>query len=167
LPTLIGTPTGICRNVEAAGVYFRCEFHGGYLDTLPAAEPLDAATALLVSQFLLDRAERVAFFRGIGERLRPGGWMIHSELAGDTSSAEYQWLLDIWWRLTRPAIAPADGLEKMRAAFEKDVAVLPSDEVAAIVMAGGFETPVQFLQTGLIHAWFARRVAHSAALEAR
>ncbi|HTU17555.1 MAG TPA: hypothetical protein VMG10_05780 [Gemmataceae bacterium] len=31
------------------------------------------------------------------------------------------------------------------------------DFVAAVVASGGFEVPVQLLQTGLIHAWFARR----------
>jgi hypothetical protein len=29
--------------------------------------------------------------------------------------------------------------------------------VAAIIEAGGFETPVQFFQAGLIHAWHAKR----------
>ena len=47
----------------------------------------------------------------------------------------------------------------MRAAYDRDVAILPPGEVAAIVASGGFEAPVQFLQTGLIHAWFARRTA--------
>ena len=45
----------------------------------------------------------------------------------------------------------------MRAAYDRDVAILPPAEVAAIVASAGFEAPVQFLQTGLIHAWFARR----------
>src|SRR3712207_7126151 len=51
----------------------RCAFHAGYLDSLPPAEAFDVATALLVSQFILDRAARSGLFRGIGERLRPGG----------------------------------------------------------------------------------------------
>jgi tRNA (cmo5U34)-methyltransferase len=38
-------------------------------------------------------------------------------------------------------------------------AILPPGEVAAVVASGGFEPPAQFLQTGLIHAWFARRTA--------
>ena len=54
---------------------------------------------------------------------------------------------------------PPEGLDRMRAAYDRDVAILPPGEVAAIVASGGFEVPVQFLQTGLIHAWFARRTA--------
>jgi tRNA (cmo5U34)-methyltransferase len=34
--------------------------------------------------------------------------------------------------------------------------MLPDDRVGEIIRAGGFESPVQFLQTGLIHAWYAR-----------
>lgn len=148
----------VCRRkAEEAGLAPRCVFHAGYLDSLPPSDPFDAATALLVSQFLLDRTVRSDFFREIGERLRPGGWLVSSDLAADTTSAAYQSLSEVWWRVMRAADTPPDGLDRMRAAYERDVAILPPGEVAAVVAAGGFETPVQFLQTGLIHAWFARR----------
>ncbi len=148
----------VCRRkAEECGVASRCAFHVGYLDSLPATEPFDAATSLLVSQFILDRAARSNFFREIGERLRPGGWLVNADLAGDIGSEKYQNLLELWWRVMRGADAPAEGLDKLRTAYERDLGVLPPEEVAAIVASGGFETPVQFLQTGLIHAWFARR----------
>ncbi|HET7274536.1 MAG TPA: hypothetical protein VFI91_05125 [Longimicrobiaceae bacterium] len=43
----------------------------------------------------------------------------------------------------------------MRATYARDVAILPTDEVGAIMTAGGFETPTQFFQASLIHAWYA------------
>lgn len=148
----------VCRRkAEECGIAARCVFHAGYLETLPPAEAFDAGTALLVSQFILDRTARSDFFRRIGERLRPGGWLVSSDLAADTRSAEYPSLLEVWWRVMRAADAPPEGLERMRAAYDRDVAVLPPDDVSAIVASGGFDTPVRFLQTGLIHAWFARR----------
>lgn len=52
---------------------------------------------------------------------------------------------------------PTEAVERMRAASDRDVAVLPPDDVAAIIAAGGFDAPIQFLQTGLIRAWYARR----------
>lgn len=148
----------VCRRkAEESGVASRCVFHAGYLESLPVGEAFDAATALLVSQFILDRAARSDFFREIGARLRPGGWLVSSDLAADTASAEYPPLLDIWWRVMRATDASPEGLDRMRAAYDRDVAVLPPGEVGAILVSGGFEKPVQFLQTGLIHAWFARR----------
>jgi len=150
----------VCRQkAEECGVASRCVFHNGYLDSLPAAEPFDAATALLVSQFLLDRSARADFFREIAQRLRPGGWLIGSDLAADTASPAYRGLLEVWWRVMRTADASPEGLDRMRAAYDRDVAILPPDEVAAIVSAGGFDAPVRFFQAGLIHAWFARRTA--------
>ena len=54
---------------------------------------------------------------------------------------------------------PAAGLEQMRAAYAKDVAILAPRDVESIIRSGGFEAPVAFYQAGLIHAWFSRRAS--------
>jgi tRNA (cmo5U34)-methyltransferase len=150
----------VCRRkAEASGVASRCVFHACYLEALPPSEPFDVATALLVSQFILDRTVRENFFREIADQLRPGGVLICADLAADTASPEYEHLLQVWWRVMRGADVPTDGLDRMREAYDRDVAILPPEEVAAIIAAGGFDPSVQFLQTGLIHAWFAQRSA--------
>ncbi|MGH8216019.1 MAG: hypothetical protein ACREPZ_10050, partial [Rhodanobacteraceae bacterium] len=58
---------------------------------------------------------------------------------------------------------PPGGVERMRAAYAKDVAILPPDIVASIIQSGGFETPTRFFQAGLLHAWFAKRTSGSTA----
>ena len=61
-----------CRALaEREGFAGRCVFHEGYLDSLPEAGPFDAATCFLVSQFLLDRGERVGFFHCVFTLIRP------------------------------------------------------------------------------------------------
>jgi len=148
----------VCRRkAEERGVSARCEFHEGYLESLPPGEAFDAATSLLVSQFILDRDARSGFFREIADRLRPGGRLVNADLASDASPAAYQSLRDVWFRVMRANDLTAEAVEKMRAAYDRDVAVLPPEEVGGIISAGGFEAPVQFLQTGLIRAWYARR----------
>jgi tRNA (cmo5U34)-methyltransferase len=147
------------RKVEDSGVSSRCEFHGGYLDTLPQSEPFDAATSLLVSQFLLERESRIGFFREIAGRLRPGGYLVSSDLAADTDAPSYQALLQVWFRLMSGANVSSENLERMRAAYGRDLALLPPNEVAKVIAAGGFDTPILLLQTGLIHTWVARRPA--------
>ena len=52
---------------------------------------------------------------------------------------------------------PAAGVEQMRAAYSRDVAVLPAQQVAGIIQAAGFKAPVQFFQAGLMHGWISRR----------
>lgn len=57
------------------------------------------------------------------------------------------------------AEVPAERIEHMRVTYARDVAVLPTDAVGAIVSSGGFESPIQFFQAGLIHAWYAKRTS--------
>jgi len=146
------------RRAEQEGFAARCQFHAGYLDTLPTGEAFDGATCFLVSQFMLDRTARAAFFQGIAVRLKAGGILASSDLASAAGAAGHDALLQVWLTLMAAAAGlPPDAVERMRAAYAKDVAILPATEVAAILEAGGFVAPVQFFQAGMIHAWFSRR----------
>jgi tRNA (cmo5U34)-methyltransferase len=152
-----GAMLAVCRKkAEAGGFLSRCEFHEGYLASLPAQPAFDGATCFLVSQFILDQHARVGFFRGIADRLREGGILASSDLASDVESSEYEALLDTWLNMMLAAGIPAAGLEQMRAAYGRDVAILPPAQVASLIKSGGFAAPVQFYQAGLIHGWFSR-----------
>jgi len=149
-----------CRaRAEADGFAARCSFHHGFLDTLPTGAAFDGATSFLVSQFLVDRAERTRFFAGIAARLRPGGLLASSDLASDTASPAYDVLLPAWMRMMAMADVSPDALQRIRDAYRDDVGVLPPTDIAAIIEAGGFETSTQFFQAGLIHAWISRTPA--------
>jgi tRNA (cmo5U34)-methyltransferase len=154
-----GPMLDVCRRrAEADGVASRCVFHQGYVETLPAESRFDAATAFLVSQFILDRDARTGFFRAIAERLRPGGYLVSSDLTADLSTTEGQELMEIWFRLMTGTVhLPAESINAMRNAYAKDVAVRPREEVASVIAAGGFERPTALFQNGLILGWYARR----------
>ena len=154
-------PSGVMLEVsrakaEKGGYASRCRFHEGYLESLPEHDAFDAATCFLVSQFILDPQERSDFFASIGARLRPGGLLASSDLASDVASSGFEALLDVWLKMMQVAGIPAAGLEQMRAAYARDVGVLPPARIASIIRAGGFDEPVMFYQSGLIHAWFSR-----------
>ena len=144
------------RKAQEHGIASRCTFHEGYLDSLPHSEPFDAATSLLVSHFILQRDERTGFFRGIRQRLRPNGILINSDLTSDTDAPHYGALLEVWMRTMAGADLSQEKQEQMRAAYRRDVAILAPEIVAGMMASGGFDTPVQFYQCGLIHGWFAR-----------
>ena len=141
----------------AAGIADRCEFHEGYLDSLPLAEPYDAATSFLVSQFVLDVEKRRDFFRQIAERVVPGGYLLDAELAGDMSTPEFAELFEVWLRVFEFADFTPPMIEGLRGAYGRDVAITPPREIEALIASAGFEPPIAFLQTGLIHAWFTKR----------
>ncbi|PQO42712.1 SAM-dependent methyltransferase [Blastopirellula marina] len=140
-----------------AGIADRCEFHVGYLDTYRNTQPFDAATSLLVSQFLLDRDVRTDYFRQIGQRLRPGGYLVSSDLSANTNSTEYERLLQIWMRTLQLGGVSQEATQKMREAYANDVAVLPPAEVSQMIASAGFAEPTCFYQVGLVHAWHAIR----------
>ncbi len=147
-----------CRERAVQGNFLaRCEFHEGYVETLPPGEPCHAATSFLVSQFILDRAARTEYFRSIAARLQAGGILATSDLASDVSSAEFEALVGAWMNMMAGAGIPPEARAKMREAWRKDVAILPPTQVASLIQAAGFDTPTLFHQAGLIHAWFARR----------
>jgi tRNA (cmo5U34)-methyltransferase len=148
----------VCRQrAEENGIAARCTFHEGYLDTLPATEAFDAATCFLVSHFILDSGERSNFFRQIAARLHPDAYLVSSDLASDISTSNYKSLLEVWIRTLKSSDWP--NAERLREIYGRDVALLSTQEVETIIKAGGFECPVLFLQTALIHAWYSKRAA--------
>jgi tRNA (cmo5U34)-methyltransferase len=152
----------ICRlRVEESGLSSRCTFHEGYLDSLPESDSFDAATCLFVSHFIMQPEDRSNFFSQIAQRLHPQGYLINADIAVDRSSSAYLDILTVWLGMWKSAGVPDEGLEKMRAAYGRDVAVLPPSEVGSIVAAGGFDLPVQFFQTLLMHAWYAKRTVQT------
>ncbi len=153
-----GPMLDLCRRrAEKEGFSSRCDFHEGYLDSLPATGPHDAATCFLVSQFILDQQARSGFFREISNKLKPGGILASSDLASDVASSEYEVLLRAWMNMMASSDISPEGIARMRKAYAHDVGVLPRERVASIIEAGGFEPPVQFFQAGLIHGWLSKR----------
>lgn len=151
----------VCRRrAEEEGISERCVFHEGYLDSLPAGEGVEkfhAATSILVSQFILDAGERVAFFRGMAERLVPGGVLVNADLSADMASADYTEVLDVWARLMISDVLTPEKVANIRAAYGREVAMTRPEEIVGMMVAGGFERPVAVLQALLIRAWVARR----------
>jgi tRNA (cmo5U34)-methyltransferase len=144
----------ICyRKVDEAGVASRCHFHEGYLDSLPRTEPFNAAISILVSQFLIDPAQRRDFFHQIAIRLRPGGHLINADLASSLNSSTFESLFEIWLKAhghTPQAERPS------QTGWGKDVAVSRPEEIESIISGAGFEWPILFYQALFIHAWHAR-----------
>lgn len=142
------------RKAEVQGIASRCEFHQGYLDSLPVMAPFDAATSILVSQFVTDPVERRGFFRGIAERLRRGAPLASADLACEMTSDEGRRLLDVWFEMM--SVNP-EARERAKGIYGSQVAVVPPEAVSELIREGGFDAPVRFFQSGLIHAWFARQ----------
>jgi tRNA (cmo5U34)-methyltransferase len=153
-----GPMLAVCRERAATqGFVDRCYFHEGYLDSLPDLQLHDAATCILVSQFILDSKARSDFLRSVSRRLKAGGLLASADLASDVQSLEYEVLLRAWMSMMSSADISPENIERMRNAYANDVGVLSPTTVESIIEAGGFEQPVLFFQAGLMHAWLSKR----------
>lgn len=155
-----GAMLDVCRQrANDEGFIARCNFHEGYLESLAPGEGYQGATCFLVSQFIVDEAERSRFFRSIAHRLAPGGVLASSDLASDVASDAYRELLPVWINLMSSAGVQPELVERTRAAYARDVSILPPALVSSIIESAGFSAPVQFYQAGLMHAWSAGRLS--------
>lgn len=149
-----GAMLDVCRQrAEKEGFATRCDFHEGYLDSLPKQVAYDAATCFLVSQFILEPDTRTKFFSAIANRLKPGATLVSSDLASSGSPDSYGALLVAWMHMMATAEVSPEAVERMRAAYNKNVAILSAGAVASIIESGGFNNTMQFFQAGLLHAW--------------
>jgi tRNA (cmo5U34)-methyltransferase len=148
----------ICRqHAEACGIASRCTFIEGYIDALPESESFDAATCILVSQFILQPVERRNFFSKIAEQLCRGGLLISADLAIDSPRESPDSLFEMWVRAWEYTGVSSLQLENLKSAFGRGVSVLPAQEIELLIGSSGFDTPVAFFQTLLIHAWYAKK----------
>jgi len=151
----------ICRKrAKENGISSRCVFHWGYINELPETNSHHAATCLLVSQFLINKDERRDLFKNISIRLRDGGYLINADLASDMSSADFESLFEVWVKMLKYCDIPDKQIEEYSAAYQNQVAVLPPSEIEAIIQSGGFEKPILFSQTLLIHAWYSKKISN-------
>jgi len=144
------------KRAMAEGFATRCSFHAGYVGSLAREAKFHGATCFLVSQFILSPEIRTGFFHDIASRLMPGGILASSDLSSDRESRAFDQLLVPWFKMMSQTGLQPEALERMRAAYARDVAILPPAQVAAIIESAGFAAPVQFYQAGLIRGWFSR-----------
>ncbi|MBO6934063.1 MAG: class I SAM-dependent methyltransferase [Deltaproteobacteria bacterium] len=142
-----------CRaKAEAAGVASRCTFHHGFIESLPSGVAFDGATSVLVSQFIVERDARVAFFREIASRLRPGAPFLSADLAVPEPVEQAIALWRAAWRHAGHELP-----ENLMEAFAGKVAILPPSDVRDIIADAGFTDPLLCYQSVLIHGWLSRR----------
>lgn len=146
----------VCRkNVEANGISDRCKFHVGTIDSLPIEEKFDAATSILVSQFLTEKEDRINFFREIRKRLNHGAYLINADLTSPDKQVSYDKLLEFWTKMLMFAGISQEKAEAATSQWKKLVAVSKQEEIEEIILSGGFENPTVFYQSLFIKACFA------------
>lgn len=144
------------RKIEDAGFSSRCYFHEGYLNSLPDLGSFDAATSILVSQFMTDKEDRVNFFKEIYNRLAPGAYLVSADLATPETDELYENLKEAWAKALMFADFSEERAKHATSSWKENVAVSEPGEIELILFLAGFELPTLFYQTLFIHAWYSR-----------
>lgn len=144
----------ICKDkATELGIYERCRFHDGFVETLPRDFKFDGATCFLVSQFLTNHDDRSAFFSEIAARLVGRGILVSADISGDPGDPRFKTLVDMWAQMMRYAKIPGEEVETMIDSLGSTVAVIPPSKVEDLLLGSGFEETTLIFQTLLVHAW--------------
>lgn len=122
---------------------------------MPKEQAYDGATAILVSQFIMESEKRIEFFKGIFNRLRPGGALISADLALPKVSEKV--LTDLWAQMQIYTGVSKEDAKSSTSQWGKMVSVLAPWEVQELVEQAGFKEVTQFYQALFIHAWCCRK----------
>ena len=138
------------KRIADAGLTERVTFHVGTLETLDDHGPFDAATAILMMQFVpVD--EKAPLFAGVAKRLKSGAPFIMAHPIGDPESDEHALAMEAW----RDHLADAmpDRVETVFATV-KDTLHFVSDTAQTDLLHGaGFEGVVRFHSKLVFGAW--------------
>lgn len=146
------------RRLCELGIEDRCEFYADYLENLYLSNDYDAATLILVSQFINDTEFRIDLFRNIAEKLKQGGILISADLSGDIYSIEYEKILNVWARMMIQGEVQTQSIENIRQSHKSGISFLTPEKVTDMIESAGFEKPVHFYQMAFIHAWFCQKI---------
>lgn len=153
-----GPMLDVCRGkLSKHGLVDRCKLVHGYVSDLPPGGAFDAVLCLLVTQFVTNSAERQQMFNDMAGQLKSGGYLINAEISDNMSSAAFLDIFEKWKAMHRYAGATAVEAENIGKALNEHVAVEPPAAIERYLRRSGFSQPVEFFQSLLIHAWYARK----------
>ncbi|MEQ9109840.1 MAG: class I SAM-dependent methyltransferase [Rhodospirillaceae bacterium] len=136
--------------IADAGLTDRVTFHVGTLDTLADQGPFEAATAILMMQFV-PADEKAALFSEVAQRLAPGAPFLMAHPIGDPESDEHALAMQAW----RDHLAEAmpDRVDTVFATVQ-DTLHFVSDTVQTNMLHDvGFDDVVRFHSKLVFGAW--------------
>ncbi len=150
----------VCRErLEGEGLLDRCMLVNGFVSDLGRDKDFDAAICLLVLHHTSnDGSERLGIVSGISERLKSEGYFINAELSYENDSEISVDLMEKWKSLNRISGAPEEKIKMLPKMMEEHLSIQSPKEVENMLENNGFYSVVQFFQSFLIRAWYAKKI---------
>ncbi len=126
----------------------------GMIDDV-AKKDFDAATSILVMQFLPDDGTKLNFLKGIYSKLKPGALLILVDLEGEIGSDEYNILNAAWKNQQLFVRGDNDRVRKEFDIREKEVHFIPQKRIESLLEEVGFYKAHKFFQAYLFGGYVA------------
>lgn len=145
------------RRVAERGLQDRVDLHTGRTHKLPATQPYDAATAILVMHFLPDDGQKLELLQSISARLKAGAPFVLADLCGDATSAQFARFFAAWRQRQLSLGMEEDDVEEMFEDVSSNIQFVPEQRVVTLMHEAGFEGIERFYGALLFGGWVARK----------
>ena len=141
------------RRLAEAPVGTRSQVHTTSIENLDESE-FDAATCILTAHFVPDDGAKLAFFKAIRSRLKPGAPLAIVDGVGVAGDAQTELLRRIWKRhAVRNGVA--EEVADSHAQNSKKVAVVSAERQEELLTSAGFKDLVPIFRGLAIKGWLA------------
>jgi tRNA (cmo5U34)-methyltransferase len=147
------------KKIAAASLEGRISLIEGRIEDV-AENGFDAATAILVMQFLPDDGSKLHFLKSISDRLKPGGLMVLVDLEGEVGSDEYKALNAAWMNHQLSKRGEDDRVGKEFMIREQEVHFIPRGRIESLLKEAGFHRIHRFFQAYLFGGSVAVKANH-------
>ncbi len=148
---------GCKKKLAAYQLSERCELFHGYLSSYQTDKKFDVVICLFVMHFV-DEEERRSMYQDMADYLNPGGYLVEAEISTDLEDDSFPEQLKNWQSLHQVGGTAEENLANMENDLKETLSVLSPRKVEAIIAENGFSKPIQFFQSLLIRAWYARKL---------
>jgi len=142
------------KKVDAASLENKISLVLGLIDDV-TENNFDAATSILVMQFLPDDGTKLNFLNGISEKLKPGALIVLVDLEGEMGSNEFNTLNAAWKNQQLFIRNESDRVRKEFIIREKEVHFIPQERIESLLEEVGFFKIHKFFKAYLFGGYVA------------
>lgn len=147
----------VCHEkINKEGLSSRCHLIVDKVENLFVDVKFDAATAILVSHFIMNIEDRIQFFKEVANRLHPDSPLISADLSLPAQLSTKEQLDELWVKAMVFAGMDTESAKKSTSQWGKNVSVLPKNDIENILRSSGFENPTIFYKALFINAWISK-----------
>jgi tRNA (cmo5U34)-methyltransferase len=142
------------KKVAAASLENKISLVQGIIDDVTEKD-FDAATSILVMQFLPDDGTKLNFLKGISDKLKPGALIVLVDLEGEIGSDEYNTFNAAWKNQQLFIRGENDRVRKEFIIREKEVHFIPQKRIESLLEEVGFYKIHKFFKAYLFGGYVA------------